>query len=190
MGAMSRSTRSSSSKRADRSVSHQTEFDLTAGYNRIAESWYPVFGPHSQSIVPVAACAYPINMGEHMIAVIRDQVLPEDHHLSWQMRLATSEGVDRGQYHLHCNWQGCAWQYDDERFLFIENAVGWVDPVSVDDDSQLGVQVSFGRPSFVGHVATMVVEFLVDELDTTGAALLQVLRSFRIHADGRRERLT
>ena len=171
-------------------MSHQTEFDLTAGYNRIAESWYPVYGSRSQSIVPVAACAYPINMGEHMIAVIRDQVLPEDHHLSWQMRLATDESVDHGQYHLHCNWQGCAWHYDGEQFLFIENAVGWVDPVSIDDGSQLVVQVSFGHPTFVDRVATMVVEFLVDELDTTGALLRQALRSFRIHADGRRDRLT
>ena len=171
-------------------MSHQTEFDLSDGYNRIVESWYPVFGPSSESISPVAACAYPINMGEHMIAVIRDQVLPEDHHLSWHMTLATDGGSGRGQYHLHCNWQGCVWHHDDTRFLFIENAVGWVDPVAIDDASQLVVQVSFGRPAFVDHVATMVVEFQVDESDSTGAWVRQARRSFRIHGDGRREPLT
>jgi hypothetical protein len=167
-------------------VFQQTEFDLSDGYNRIVESWYPVFGSRSESMTPVAACAYPINMGEHMIAVIRDQVLPEDHHLSWHMETVTGGG----RYHLHCNWQGCAWQPDDTRLMFIENAVGWVDPIGIDDVSQLVVQVSFGRPAFVDHVATMVVEFLVDESDSTGAGVRQTHRSFRIHGDGRRERVS
>ena len=99
-----------------------TDFDLSDAYNRIVDTWYPIFASSSPLSMPVAACAYPINMGEHMIASIRDDVMPEDYLLRWQMAIAADGG-----YHLYCNWQGRAWQRDDDHFLFIENAVGWVD---------------------------------------------------------------
>ena len=171
----------------------QNEFDLSDGYNRIAGCWYPVFGAASRSIMPIAACAYPINMGEHMIAVIRDEVSPEDHHLRWQMTLPTARPPHSGEYHLHCNWQGRSWQYDAETLLFIENAVGWVDPVGLGDDAGLEVHISFGRPEFVDRVATMLVDFRVDfRVDERGGAndaTPCVHRPFRIHADGRRDQL-
>ncbi|MGD9997631.1 MAG: hypothetical protein AB7L17_15295 [Ilumatobacteraceae bacterium] len=178
-------------------MAHQTDFDLTDGYNRIVDCWYPLFGAGGQSVMPIAACAYPIDMGEHMIAVIRDQVSPEDHHLRWQMRLrARAENVadathapHHGEYHLYCNWQGRSWQCDAERVLFIDNAVGWVDPVGLEDEERLQVKISFGRPQFVDRVATMVVEFLVDESDEGGGLPHRMVRSFRIHADGRRDML-
>lgn len=163
------------------------DFDLSDAYNRIVDTWYPLFATTSQLSMPIAACAYPINMGEHTIAAIRDEVLPEDHHLRWQMALTRTDGV-AGEYHLYCNWQGRAWQRDGARLVFIENAVGWVDWVGPDGPGSLDVQAAFGRPSFADGVATMTVDFLVAE--TTGdGPIREVHRPFQIHADGRRDRL-
>ena len=164
------------------------EFDLSDAYNRIVDTWYPVFASTSQSM-PIAACAYPINMGEHMIASIRDDVLPEDYHLRWQMAMNTGQTPAEGEYHLYCNWQGRAWQHDEDRYLFIENAVGWVDWLGTDGIGQLDVQVAFGRPSFDNNVASMTVDFFVTETDAEGAQVRETHRPFQIHADGRRERL-
>ena len=167
----------------------QIELDLSDAYNRIADTWYPVFASTGQLSMSVAACAYPINMGEHMIASIRDDVLPEDYHLRWQMSMGATEHPGDGDYQLYCNWQGRAWQQDDVRYLFIENAVGWVDWLGRDIVGQLDVQVAFGHPYFDNNVATMAVDFFVGETDPAGARLREVHRPFQIHADGRRESL-
>ena len=119
--------------------------------------------------MPVAACAYPINMGEHMIASIRDDVQPEDYHLRWQMAMGTAAG----EYHLYCNWQGRAWQNDEDRYVFIENAVGWVDWLGTDGAGSLDVQVAFGRPYFDNSVASMTVDFYVARRPTTEGAVLR-----------------
>jgi hypothetical protein len=134
--------------------------------------------------MPIAACAYPINMGEHMIASIRDEVMPEDYHLRWQMATGLT-----GEYHLYCHWQGRTWQSDDDRYVFIENAVGWVDRLGTDGVGSLDVQVAFGRPYFDDGVATMTVDFSVTETDAQGVPLRETRRPFQIHADGRRETL-
>ncbi len=160
-----------------------TEFDLSDAYNRIVDVWYPLFASTGQLSMPIAACAYPINMGEHTIAAIRDDVMPEDYHLTWQMTMPA------GEYHLYCNWQGRAWQRDDERYLFIENAVGWVDWLGRDGIGQLDVQVAFGRPYFENKVASMMVDFYVTETGVDGTAGREVHRPFQIHADGARETL-
>jgi hypothetical protein len=131
--------------------------------------------------MPVAACAYPINMSESSISSIRDEVQPEDHYLRWQM------AVDGSQYHLYCNWQGRAWQPNGERYLFIDNAVGWVDWQGGENSAQLQVHIAFGRPYFDNNVGTMVVDFLVTETDGSGAVSREVHRPFQIYADGRRQ---
>ncbi|HSB86700.1 MAG TPA: hypothetical protein VLD86_10340 [Ilumatobacteraceae bacterium] len=159
------------------------ELDLSDAYNRIADTWYPIFSSRSQQTMPVAACAYPINMGEHTIAAIRDDVQPEDYYLRWQMAMGSAE------YHLYCNWQGRALQKGETRYLFIENAVGWVDWLGGDAPGQLDVQVAFGRPYFDNNVGTMLVDFYVTETDQGGAVSREVHRSFQIHADGRRQQL-
>ena len=160
------------------------EFDLSDAYNRIVDTWYPVFSSTSPLSMPIAGCAYPINMGEHMIASIRDDVQPEDYHLRWQMAMGPT-----GEYHLYCNWQGRAWQNDEDRYVFIENAVGWVDWLGADGAAQLDVQVAFGRPYFESNIASMTVDFYITETDTEGAVLRETHRQFQIHADGRRETL-
>ena len=167
----------------------QIDLDLSDAYNRIADTWYPVFASTSQLSMPIAACAYPINMGEHMIAAIRDDVLPEDHHLRWQMSMSSVEHPGEGEYHLYCNWQGRALQQGDDRYLFIENAVGWVDWLGRADIGQLDVQVAFGHPYFDDNIATMTVDFFVCETDAGGGSLRDVHRPFQIHADGRRDPL-
>ena len=160
------------------------EFDLSDAYNRIVDAWCPVFASTSQLSMPIAACAYPINMGEHMIASIRDDVLPEDYHLRWQMAMGGT-----AEYHLYCSWQGRAWQNDEDHYTFIENAVGWVDWLGTDDVGRLDVQVAFGRPYFEDNIASMVVDFVVTESDLEGTVIREVHRPFHIHADGRREPL-
>jgi len=168
----------------------QMDFDLSDSYNRIVDIWYPVFTPNGQLSMPVAACAYPINMGEHTIAAIRDEVQPEDYHLRWQMAIAGDGHAAPSEYHLYCNWQGRAWVGDDQRLLFVDNAVGWVDWVGPDGGARLEVQVAFGHPSFEGQVATMAVDFLVTETATNGGSTIrEVRRPFQIYADGRRDRL-
>jgi hypothetical protein len=162
-------------------VTAQIDLDLSDAYNRIADTWYPIFASSSQSSMPVAACAYPINMGELSIASIRDEVQPEDYHLRWQMAVGGSE------YHLYCNWQGRAWQQDGARYLFIDNAVGWVDWQGGQNTGQLQVHISFGRPYFENNVGTMVVDFYVSESDGNGTVSREVHRPFQIHADGRRQ---
>ncbi|MEP7111662.1 MAG: hypothetical protein ABI862_00210 [Ilumatobacteraceae bacterium] len=163
------------------------DFDLADAYNRIVDMWYPVFTPTRPLSMPIAACAYPINMGEHMIASIRDDVLPEDYHLRWQMAMPTGGAGKTGEYHLYCNWQGRAWQHDEDHYVFIENAVGWVDWLGTDDVGQLDVHVAFGRPYFANGVASMAVDFMVTETDVDGVRLREVHRPFQIHADGRRQ---
>jgi hypothetical protein len=163
------------------------EFDLSDAYNRIVDTWYPVFASTSPLSMPIAACAYPINMGEHMIASIRDDVQPEDYHLRWQM--AMGSGERRSEYHLYCNWQGRAWQHDEDRYMFIENAVGWVAWLGTDEAGTLDVQVAFGRPYFDESIASMSVDFYVAETDPEGTVLRETHRPFQIHADGRREAL-
>ena len=167
----------------------QIDLDLSDAYNRIADTWYPVFASNGQQSMPVAACAYPINMGEHMIAAIRDDVLPEDYHLRWQMSIAAADQAARREYHLYCNWQGRTLQQDEDRYLFIDNAVGWVDWLGDRGSDGLDVQVAFGHPHFDNEVATMTVDFYVSETDGVGAAIREVHRPFQIHADGRRETL-
>ena len=162
----------------------ETEFDLSDAYNRIVDTWHPIFAASSPLSMPVAACAYPINMGEHMIASIRDDVMPEDYLLRWQMAMGAG-----GEYHLYCNWQGRAWQRDDDHYLFIDNAVGWVDWVGSTGVDRLEVQVAFGRPAFVENVASMLVDFYVTETGEDGAEARQVHRPFQIYADGRRDTL-
>jgi hypothetical protein len=168
-------------------VTIQIDLDLSDAYNRIADTWYPVFASTSQLSMPIAACAYPINMGEHMIAAIRDDVLPEDYYLRWQMSMGTAD--NRGEYLLYCNWQGRTFQKDDDRYLFIENAVGWVDWLGDNAVGRLDVQAAFGHPYFDNNVATMTVDFFVSETDPGGAIAREVHRPFQIHADGRRETL-
>ncbi len=53
----------------------------------------------------------------------------------------------RGRFDLYCNWQGCIWQQAGRELMFIESAVGWVDPIGLDDpaDGPDEVHVSFGR---------------------------------------------
>jgi hypothetical protein len=175
-------------------VTIQIELDLSDAYNRIADTWYPVFASTGQLSMSVAACAYPINMGEHMIASIRDDVLPEDYHLRWQMSMTRSadlggEHPGDGDYQLYCNWQGRTWQREDDRYLFIENAVGWVDWLGPEVVGQLDVQVAFGHPYFDSNVATMAVDFFISETDPNGTRLREVHRPFQIHADGHREPL-
>jgi hypothetical protein len=165
------------------------EFDLTDAYNRIVDVWNPVFASTGQLSMPIAACAYPINMGEHTIAAIRDDVQPEDHHLRWQMAMSTGDTGLSGEYHLYCNWQGRAWQHDEERYLFIENAVGWVDWLGDAGVGQLDVQVAFGRPYFDNGIASMSVDFYVNETALDGTLVRDIHRPFQIHADGRREAL-
>ena len=162
----------------------RTDLDISDAYNRIVDTWYPVFASTGQLSMPVAACAYPINMGEHMIASIRDDVLPEDYLLRWQMAMGSA-----GEYQLYCNWQGRAWQLEEDRFVFIENAVGWVDWLGTDSVGHLDVQVAFGHPHFDDNIASMTVDFFVTETDAGGAVLREVHRPFQIHADGRREPL-
>lgn len=164
------------------------DFDLSDSYNRIVDTWYPVFAATGQQSMPVAACAYPINMGEHTIAAIRDEVLPEDYHLRWQMAVGSADHSSAGEYHLYCNWQGRTWQGDDDRLLFIDNAVGWVDWVGPDVGAALDVYVAFGHPSFDDRVATMAVDFLVTETNNS-EVVREVHRPFQIYADGRRDRL-
>lgn len=165
------------------------EFDLSDAYNRIVDVWYPVFASTGQLSMPIAACAYPINMGEHTIAAIRDDVQPEDYHLRWQMAMNIGGTGQSGEYQLYCNWQGRAWQHEDTRYLFIENAVGWVDWLGDSGVGQLDVQVAFGRPFFENGVASMSVDFYVAETGLDGAVAREVHRPFQIHADGRREPL-
>ena len=160
------------------------DLDVSDAYNRIVDTWYAVFASTGPLSMPVAACAYPINMGEHTIASIRDDVMPEDYLLRWQMAMGSV-----GEYRLYCNWQGRAWKHDEARYVFIENAVGWVDWLGADDVGRLDVQVAFGRPHFDDNIASMTVDFLVTESDTDGAVLRVVHRPFRIHADGRRQPL-
>lgn len=162
----------------------RTDLDISDAYNRIVDTWYPVFASTGQFSMPVAACAYPINMGEHMIASIRDDVLPEDYLLRWQMAMGSA-----GEYQLYCNWQGRAWPHDDDHLVFIENAVGWVDWLGTDSVGHLDVQVAFGHPHFDDNIASMTVDFLVTESDADGTTLREVHRPFQIHADGRREPL-
>ena len=162
----------------------ETEFDLSDAYNRIVDTWYLIFASSSPLSMPVAACAYPINMGEHMIASIRDDVMPEDYLLRWQMALGTT-----GEYHLYCNWQGRAWQRDDDHYLFIDNAVGWVDWVGSAGVDRLEVQVAFGRPAFTDKMASMLVDFYVTEAGGAGGSGRDVHRPFQIYADGRRDSL-
>lgn len=159
------------------------DLDLSDAYNRIADTWYPIFASMSQQSMPVAACAYPVNMGEHTIAAIRDDVQPEDYYLRWQMTTAA------GECNLYCNWQGRALQQDEARYLFIENAVGWVDWLGGEGPGQLDVQVAFGRPYFDSNVATLVVDFFVTDKDGNGTVSREVHRSFQIYADGRRQQL-
>jgi hypothetical protein len=162
-------------------VSTQSDLDLSDAYNRIAESWYPIYASRTQLAMPVAACAYPINMGEQTIASLRDEVQPEDWFLRWQMSMSGAA------YQLYCNWQGRAWQHDDEQYVFIDNAVGWVDVTSFDSDSaDIDVQVAFGRPSFESNVGTLTVDFFVTETDGDGSVHRKVHRPFQIWADGRR----
>jgi hypothetical protein len=162
----------------------QSDLDLSDAYNRIADSWYPIYAAGTQLAMPVAACAYPINMGEHMIASIRDDMQPEDWYLRWQMSMA---GAD---YHLYCNWQGRGWQHDEDCYLFIDNAVGWVDWIGrIGADVEIGrldVHVAFGRPSFESNIGAMTVDFLVTETDPDGSVRREVHRPFQIWADGRR----
>jgi hypothetical protein len=165
------------------------DFDLSDAYNRIVDVWYPVFASSSQLSMPIAACAYPINMGEHTIAAIFDDVQPEDYHLRWQMAMSTSDPSLSGEYHLYCNWQGRTWEHDESRYMFIENAVGWVDWLGSDGVGQLDVQVAFGRPSFDDNAASLGVDFYVAETALDGTLIRDVHRPFQIHADGRRETL-
>jgi hypothetical protein len=164
-------------------VTAQIDLDLSDAYNRIADSWYPIYASTSQLSMPVAACAYPINMSEMMIASIRDEVQPEDYYLRWQMAIAGAP------YHLYCNWQGCTWQHDDARYLFVDNAVGWVDWQGGEPTGQLEVQVAFGHPSFESTVATLTVDFFVNERAADGTAGREVHRPFQIYADGRRQQM-
>ena len=85
--------------------------------------------------------------------------------------------------------QGRTWQREDDRYLFIENAVGWVDWLGREVVGQLDVQVAFGHPYFDSNVATMAVDFFISETDPNGTRLREVHRPFQIHADGRRESL-
>lgn len=168
----------------------QLDLDLGDAYNRIADTWYPVFASSGQVSMPVAACAYPINMGEHMIAAIRDDVLPEDYHLRWQMSMSSATTPADGEYHLYCNWQGRTLEQGDRRYVFIDNAVGWVDWLGRDGAGRLDVHVAFGHPSFDdGNVATMAVDFYVAETGADGSTSREAHRPFQIHADGRRETL-
>jgi hypothetical protein len=160
------------------------QFDLSDAYNRIVDTWHPVFASASPLSMPIAACAYPVNMGEHTIASIRDDAQLEDYHLRWQMAIGPA-----GEYHLYCNWQGRTWHNEGDRLVFIENAVGWVDWLGSDGADRLDVQVAFGRPSFANNVASMTVDFYVVETDTEGTVLRETHRSFQIHADGRRDAL-
>jgi hypothetical protein len=168
-------------------VTIQIDLELSDAYNRIVDTWYPVFASTGQQSMPIAACAYPINMGEHMIAAIRDDVLPEDYHLRWQMTVGATDHSN--EYHLYCNWQGRTLQQDQDRYLFIENAVAWVDWLGQDGAGHLDVQVAFGHPHFDNNVATMTVDFFVSESDVGGAVIREVHRPFRIRADGSRESL-
>lgn len=163
------------------------DFDVSDSYNRIAETSYVVFGPGSQPSMPIAACAYPINMGEHMIAVIRDRVVSEDHCLCWPMDLSTAATPEAGGYRLYCNWQGRTWEQDGERHVFIENAVGWVDWIGDETSERLDVKVTFARPKFINGVATMIVDFDVCERGSDGSIARNIPRPFRIYADGRCE---
>lgn len=160
----------------------RTDLDISDAYNRIVDTWYPVFAASGQLSMPVAACAYPINMGEHMIASIRDDVLPEDYLLRWQMAMGSE-----GEYQLYCNWQGRSWPHGNDHLVFIENAVGWVDWLGTSGRGHLDVQVAFGHPRFDDTIATMTVDFFVTETGAGGAVLREVHRPFQIHADGRRE---
>ena len=162
----------------------RVDLDISDAYNRIVDTWYPVFTSTGPLSMPIAACAYPINMGEHMIASIRDDVLPEDHLLRWQMAMGSA-----GEYQLYCNWQGRTWLHEEDRYVFIENAVGWVDWLGSDGVGHLDVRVAFGRPHFDDHIASMTVDFLVTETAADGSMLREVHRPFQIHADGHREPL-
>jgi hypothetical protein len=160
------------------------ELDVSDAYNRIADTWCVVFGPASQPSMPIAACAYPINMGEHMIAAIRDRVLSEDHCLRWPMQTSASSSMPAVAYRLFCNWQGRALQHPSGEFGFIENAVGWVDWDGDADTTELVVKVAFGRPQFVDGIATMRVEFDVNECSADGSPIRHSRHPFRISADG------
>ncbi|MEO7370143.1 MAG: hypothetical protein ABI949_07565 [Ilumatobacteraceae bacterium] len=158
-----------------------TQFDLSDGYNRIVDDWYPVFTSTSPLSMPIAACAYPINMGEQTIAAISDDVQPEDYHLRWQMAMTTG-----AKYHLYCNWQGRAWDHDEDHYLFIDNAVGWVDWQGGEAVGQLAVHVAFGRPYFDNNIASMAVDFYVTEIIPDGTIVREIHRNFRFRADGHR----
>jgi hypothetical protein len=170
------------------SVSSGVEFDLSDGYNRIADIWYPLFVSATQQSMPIAACAYPVNVREQTIAFMREQVLPEDYFLRWEMAMATDDPGTPAEYHLYCNWQGFGWDHDGGSSWFIENAVGWVDWLGGAAAEQLVVQVAFGRPQFVDGVATMAAEFIVDE-SRGGSLARRANRPFRIRGDGGREKL-
>lgn len=137
--------------------------------------------------MPIAACAYPISMGEHMIAVIRDSVVSEDHLLRWPMQMSTPTSPEAQTYNLYCNWQGRAVEIDDHQLVFIENAVGWVDWDGNEATQHLDVRVAFGRPHFVDGIASMVVDFDVSERATDGTLARNIRRPFRIYANGQHE---
>jgi hypothetical protein len=160
------------------------ELDISDAYNRIADTWYRVFGPASQPSMPIAACAYPINMGEHMIAAIRDRVITEDHCLRWPMQTSAHTSNQPVTYRLFCNWQGRVFQHASDEYGFIENAVGWVDWDGESNSSQLSVNVAFGRPQFLDGIAAMHVEFEVTERGADGSSVRQSRHSFQISADG------
>src|SRR5262245_9188322 len=166
-----------------------TEFDLSDGYNRIADVSYPLFVSGAAQSMPIAACAFPVNVREHTIAVMRERSLPEDYWLRWEMSMATADPAAPAGYHLYCQWQGFAWEHDGQRTAFIENAVAWVDWLGGALPEQLVVQVVFGRPQFADGVASLAVEFTVDEANPSGTLARRAQRPFRISADGGRERL-
>jgi hypothetical protein len=162
--------------------------DLSDAYNRIADTWNPILVSAGPVSMPIAACGYPVNMGEQTIAAIRDEVSPEDYFLRWQMAAGSDGHADTLVYDLYCNWQGRAWEREDGRYLFIENAVGWVDLVDGDVAARVEIMVMFGRPQFVDRMATMSVEYFVREI-VDDAVVREASRPFQIYADGSRERL-
>jgi hypothetical protein len=169
----------------DRSVD-SPPLDLSDAYNRIGDTWYSILSSAGPLSMPIAACGYPVNMGEQTIAAIRDEVSPEDHFLRWQMSIDSDGDAGRLVYDLYCNWQGRAWERVEGRYLFIENAVGWVDVLGGDVAARVEIMVTFGRPQFVERMATMLVEFFVREV-AADAIIGELSRPFRIYADGSRE---
>jgi hypothetical protein len=161
--------------------------DLSDAYNRIADTWYSILSTAGPLSMPIAACGYPVNMDEQTIAALRDEVFPEDHFLRWQMSIGGNDHADLATYDLYCNWQGRAWERDEGRYSFIENAVGWVDVLDGDVATRVEIAVMFGRPQFVDRMATMLVEFFVREI-ADNTVVGETSRPFRIYADGSRER--